>query len=81
MKVSGIWRMVALLFIGFSLGAVVSTCSVVKYAKNNTPAGQEITIGKLKIKGNNNTDIIDIDATNEQTELSRRDKRRARRSN
>ena len=81
MKVSGIWRLVAVLFIGFTLGGLTTTYVIVKHMKNNTPAGQEITIGKIKIRGDNNTDILDIDATNEQTELTGREKRKARRSN
>ena len=81
MKVSGIWRLVAVLFIGFTLGGLTTTYVIVKHMKNNTPAGQEITIGKIKIRGDNNTDILDIDATNEQTELTGKEKRKARRSN
>ena len=81
MKVAGIYKTLCLVALGFILGAGSSTLLFVKYAKNNTPAGQEITIGKLKIKGNNNTDIIDIDATNEQTELTGKERRKARRNN
>ena len=81
MKVSGIWRLVAVLFIGFTLGGLTTTYVIVKHMKNNTPAGQEITIGKIKIRGDNNTDILDIDATNEQsTELSKKEQRKARRN-
>ncbi len=79
MKVAGIYKTLCLVALGFILGAGTSTYVILKHMKNNTPAGQEITIGKLKIRGNNNTDIIDIDATNEQTELSKREQRRLNR--
>jgi len=48
MKVSVLWRMLTLILIGFSIGVFVT----VKYI---SPPSQDITIGKIKIKGTNNS--------------------------
>ena len=59
MKVSGIWRIVAILLVGFALGTYVTS----KVFINNIPPSTEITIGKVKIKGKDNTieNVMTID--------------------
>lgn len=46
-KVSYFWRLFAFFLIGFALGLLVSF----KYVQKNTPAGQMVEIGTIKIKG------------------------------
>lgn len=48
MKVSVLWRMFTLVLFGVTIGIFVT----VKYI---SPPSQDITIGKIKIKGQNNT--------------------------
>ena len=82
MKVSAIWRLATVFFLGMVIGCVLAFYIAVKHVKNNTPPGQEITIGKVKIKGNDNSGIIDIQATQDNdTELTKREQRKLKRQN
>lgn len=82
MKVNAIWRLLTVFFLGMVVGGSLFTYIAVKHVKNNTPPGQEITIGKVKIKGNENSGIIDIQATQDNdTELSKKEQRKLRRQN
>lgn len=47
MKVSVFWRLACLFILGFALGMFLSF----RYIQKNTPVGQSIEIGKVKIKG------------------------------
>lgn len=59
-KVSSLWRIGALILLGFSLGVFVT----IKFI---TPPSQDIQIGNIKIKGQNNTvtDAVTIHKHNE----------------
>ena len=55
MKVNGIWRMISLLVLGIVIGIWISI-------KHISPPSQDISIGRIKIKGKNTiTDGIDIE--------------------
>jgi len=56
-KVSYFWRLFALFLIGFALGLLVSF----KYVQRNTPAGQMVEIGKIKITGTGHQVKTDIE--------------------
>ena len=59
MKVSAIWREIAIILIGFALGVFV-TLSLVK---RNLPPSQSIEIGNITIKakkGSTVTDAVDV---------------------
>jgi len=80
MKVNAIWRLLTVFFFGMVVGGTLFTIIAVKHVKNNTPPGQEITIGKVKIKGNDNSGIIDIQAIQDNDqELTRKERRKLKR--
>lgn len=76
LKVSGIWRMLAVFAVGISFGIFIS----MKYI---APPSQDIKIGKITIKGRNNTitDAVDISKqdTQDNSVESKRDKRKRER--
>ncbi len=80
MKVSFIWRLVAAVLLGFSLGVFVTSKTFIK----NIPPTTEIEIGRVKIKGKGNTvdnlmkvEDISTDASetkNKKNRIRRRDR-------
>ncbi len=76
MKVAWIWRSLAFMFLGFALGTLLSTVVFV----NNIPPGTEISIGRVKLKGQNQTieNLVktELKETKKQTRQARRAERR-----
>jgi len=72
-KVNGIWRMLAMVFVGMVLGILISYAVLNKATSGD---GQNITIGKLKIK--NSTDNT-IDLTQDSQDDNSKKKRLKRR--
>jgi len=68
-KVNGIWRMLAMVAIGIALGMFISYTVLNKATSGD---GQDITIGKLKIK--NSTDNT-IDLTQDSQDDNSKKKR------
>lgn len=74
MKVSFIWRLAFALVLGFSLGVFVTSRTFIK----NIPPSIEISIGKVKIRGQGNVieNIMDIeDVTTDGSETKNKRKR------
>ena len=75
MKVSAFWRLATVFVLGFALGMFLSF----RYVQKNTPAGQSIEIGKVKIKGRGveiQGPVLDI--TQESKDPDQNKKRRRR---
>ena len=68
--------MFAVFLIGFSLGLLVSF----KYVQKNTPSGQKVEIGTIKIKGKGHQVTTDVKITDDDQEIPKR-KRLFRRRN
>jgi len=74
MKVSLIWRSLAFMFLGFALGTLLSTLVFV----NNIPPGTEISIGRVKLKGQDQA-IENLIKTGDITSESKKEARQSRR--
>lgn len=70
-KVNSIWRMVAMILLGFSIGIFVT----IKYI---APPSQDIKVGKITIKGRGNTvtDAVDISKADESDSSSTKTKKK-----
>lgn len=51
MKVSFLWRSLAFMFLGFAFGVLLTATLFI----NNIPPTTEVSIGKVKIRGQGNT--------------------------
>ena len=78
MKVTWIWRSLAFMFLGMSLGVVLSTLIFI----NNIPPGTEISVGKVKLKGRDHvieniisTEDIITESKKEARQRKRREKK------
>lgn len=71
-KVSYFWRLIAVFMVGFSLGLLVSF----KYVQKNTPSGQMVEIGTIKIKGKGHQVTTDVRITDDDQVSSRKKRRR-----
>jgi hypothetical protein len=79
-KVSRIWQLLAIFAIGFALGLFVSF----KYVQRNTPEGQNISIGDIRIRGRGEHQVnLQVDQKKEDPpvadEQPKKKKRRIRR--
>lgn len=73
-KVSYFWRLIAVFMVGFSLGLLISF----KYVQKNTPSGQTIEIGTIKIKGKGHQVTTDVKLSDDDQEVPKKKKRRRR---
>ena len=78
MKVTWIWRSLAFMFLGMSLGVILSTLIFI----NNIPPGTEISVGKVKLKGRGHaieniisTEDIITESKKEARQRKRREKK------
>lgn len=71
-KVSFFWRLIAVFMVGFAMGLLVSF----KYVQKNTPAGQKVEIGTIKIKGKGHQVTTDVKITDDDQVSSRKKRRR-----
>ena len=78
MKVTWIWRSLAFMFLGMSLGVVLSTLIFI----NNIPPGTEISVGRVKLKGRGHaieniirTEDIITESKKEARQRKRREKK------
>ena len=68
-KVSGVWRMIAMVLIGMVLGILLSYTILNKATQGE---GQSISIGKLKIKNSSDIEnVINIDQDKKETKEKR----------
>ena len=77
MKVTWIWRSLAFMFLGFALGTLLSALVFI----HNIPPSQEISIGRVKLKGQGQSidTIIKTEDIITDTKKEARQKRRAER--
>lgn len=77
MKVTWIWRSLAFMFLGMSLGVVLSTLIFI----NNIPPGTEISVGRVKLKGRGHAieNIISTEDIITESKKEIRQKKRAER--
>lgn len=75
MKVTWIWRSLAFMFLGMSLGVVLSTLIFI----NNIPPGTEISVGKVKLKGRGSHTIENIISTEDIITESKKEARQRKR--
>ena len=78
MKVTWIWRSLAFMFLGMSLGVILSTLIFI----NNIPPGTEISVGRVKLKGRGHaieniisTEDIITESKKEARQRKRREKK------
>jgi len=78
MKVSFIWRLAFAAVLGFSLGVFVTSRTFIK----NIPPSTEISIGKVKIRGQGNTieNIMEIEDVTTDGSETKNKKNRFRRN-
>ena len=72
MKVSKLWMLTAIFLIGMLCGCFLTQ----RVIMNNTPAGNEISIGTIKLKGRDNILKTDLKLEENATEQTRKEKRR-----
>jgi len=63
MKVSKIWMLISVFLIGMLSGSYITQ----RVIMNNTPAGNEISIGTIKLKGKDNTLQTDLKLESNET--------------
>jgi len=79
MKVTWIWRSLAFMFLGMSLGVILSTLVFIR----NIPPGTEVSVGKVKLRGRGHAieniisteDIISTESKKEARQRKRREKK------
>lgn len=79
MRVSYIWRLVAALMLGFALGIFVTQKAILK----DLPPTTEISIGKVKVRGQGNTieNIMEVEDVSTDASETKNKKNRIRRRN